>query len=455
VLRPEGSLFVNLGDKYSSFTGPNWGHGRNIGGGRRGQPRVPAGGPKAAPSLIGVPNKSLIGLPWRYALSCMGATPALADPAVVKILLRDVALGVITLAEAEQLADDLAAYPASGLRLILRAEIIWAKLAGAPESAGDRAHRGHEQMFHFVKQQRYFAAGHDIREPHTMRPQRRPRGHKTRQPLGMLPAQTYSTSQRDQPGVDGHPLGKLPGSVWQIAPAAPLRVPERIGHARCCGGRKRPGCEDGLDHHATFPPALARKVILGWSPPGICTECGTGRFPVTAAEPVRLRRRGRAGRATRNPEPGCDIDEDAAAPRPGRSAIIGNACDCTPYTDHAGYGQRDQSLTRRGSGKPGWHPDDHGPMPATGPWREYHVQDWTPPPTRPAVVLDPFAGTGTTPLVAAALGRVGIGGDRSADYCHLARWRTTDPGEIARALGLPRPPTQSAGQAALFDLVAR
>ena len=36
-----------------------------------------------------------------------------------------------------------------------------------------------------------------------------------------------------------HPLGKLPGSVWEI-PSLPLNVPERIEHGQCCGGRKRP-----------------------------------------------------------------------------------------------------------------------------------------------------------------------------------------------------------------------
>src|SRR5690606_9937342 len=46
-------------------------------------------------------------------------------------------------------------------------------------------------------------------------------------------------------------------------------------------------------------------------------------------------------------------------------------------------------------------------------------------PTRPAVVLDPFGGTGTTALVAHALGRHGISVDRSADYCRLAQWRTS------------------------------
>jgi hypothetical protein len=44
-------------------------------------------------------------------------------------------------------------------------------------------------------------------------------------------------------------------------------------------------------------------------------------------------------------------------------------------------------------------------------------------PTRPAVVLDPFIGTGTTLLTARALGRAGHGVDLSKDYLRLAQWR--------------------------------
>lgn len=57
----------------------------------------------------------------------------------------------------------------------------------------------------------------------------------------------------------------------------------------------------------------------------------------------------------------------------------------------------------------------------------------------PSVVLDPFGGTGTTALVASVLGRVGISVDLSLDYCRIARWRTSDPGERARVIGAPKP----------------
>ena len=75
------------------------------------------------------------------------------------------------------------------------------------------------------------------------------------------------------------------------------------------------------------------------------------------------------------------------------------------------------------------------------------ILGWSPP---GGVVVDPFGGTGTTALVADVLGRTGITIDRSADYCRLARWRTSDPAERARAFQVPKPPPVPEGQGLLF-----
>jgi hypothetical protein len=201
-----------------------------------------------------------------------------------------------------------------------------------------------------------------------------------------------------------NPLGKLPGSVWEI-PSAPLVVPDRVAHARCCGGRKRPGCTDGLDHFAAFPPELPRRIILGWSPSGICTECGEGRRPQVLRE-IGPDHQGRVGTL-----------------HGGDRARLGHATerkmlDGLSLRTITGYACACQGASA---------------------------------PARPAVVVDPFGGTGTTALVADVLGRTGITIDRSLDYCRLARWRTTDPAERARALGVPKPPPVPEGQASLFD----
>ena len=53
-------------------------------------------------------------------------------------------------------------------------------------------------------------------------------------------------------------------------------------------------------------------------------------------------------------------------------------------------------------------------------------------PTRPALVVDPFGGTGTVAGVAATLGRFGISNDLSADYNRLAIWRITESGHFGK-----------------------
>lgn len=436
VLKPGGSIFVNLGDKYSTYTGANWGNGRSLDG-YRGQEKVPHGGPVNAPEVHGVPFKSLMCLPWRYALGCTGTGSSLDSADVVKLLLRDVALGVCALAEAEQITDDLAVTPSPGLGLILRAEIIWSKPNAMPESASDRVRRAHEQVFHFVKDGRgYYSAIDEIRRPSSYsRPSDYVRG--TRGAPDGTPPRLFAAA--------ANPLGGLPGSVWEIA-SQPLAVPKHLG----------------LEHFAAFPMELPRRIILGWSPSQICTECGEGRRPVTDKSAGYLRSRDNRGTWSAGSlgMKGRDLLDRTRAHAAGvQVAITGYACSCTPYTDHperrgkdfhAGTDRAAQGMNDGNGGERYRRYAEELASPR-GPVREYDFASWQPAPTRPAVVLDPFGGTGTSALVADVLGRTGITIDRSADYCRLARWRTTDPGERARALGVPKPPPVPDGQGSLFD----
>jgi hypothetical protein len=398
VLKPSGSIFVNLGDKYSTYTGANWGNGRSLDG-HRGAEKVPHGGPVNAPKVFGIPYKSLMLLPQRYALGCV---------------------------------DDLG--------LILRAEIIWSKPNGMPESVTDRVRRSHEQVFHLVKEARdYFAGVDEIREPHDtagVKPGRRHGGAA----FGVDKAGRGGDGTRH---LDGNPLGKLPGSVWEIA-SQPLAVPAHLG----------------ADHYAAFPMELPRRIILGWSPSGICTKCGEGRRPVTVEGDHEQAGHGGAevGDAKRQtwiPRPSAASTLRTIAPR----AIAGHACACTPYADHPErrgkdfHAKTDRARQGMNDGNGGERYRRYVEELANprGPVREYDFNSWTPAPTRPAIVLDPFGGTGTTALVADILGRTGVTIDRSADYCRIAQWRTSDPAERARALGVPKPPPVIDGQCSLFD----
>lgn len=68
-------------------------------------------------------------------------------------------------------------------------------------------------------------------------------------------------------------------------------------------------------------------------------------------------------------------------------------------------------------------------------------------------MLDPFGGTGTTAMVAKALGRHGISVDMSADYCRLAEWRTNDRNQLAKVLGIEKVSTPHEDEQSLFDLL--
>lgn len=268
VLKPEGSIFVVLGDKYSDRADGGPSSARTYR-----EDRAEAL-PPGRSSTAAAPRRSRLLLPERYRIACVDR-----------------------------------------LGLIVRAVIIWHKPTAMPESVTNRVRTVHEDVVHLVKQERYFAALDEIREP--LRAPRRKAGAKA---FGARNTCLTRTATGDYEGQN--PRGAVPGSVWEIA-TQPLRVPEHLG----------------VDHFAVFPPALVRRIVLGWSPAG-----GT--------------------------------------------------------------------------------------------------------------VLDPFGGTGTTALVADVLGRRGVTVDRSADYCRIAAWRTTDRGERARALGLPKPPPEPEGMSALFDLEA-
>ena len=381
VLKPSGSLFVNLGDKYSGA-----GRGNNdsdtlnntvemrtarLNGSNRRQ--------HVGKGII--PAKSLMGLPWRYALACIDQ-----------------------------------------LGLILRAEIIWAKPNGLPESVTDRVRRSHEQWFHFTLQPRYYSAVDEIREPHTYAANGAVFGGK--KAIGASELVGASARRQGINTYDGlNPLGKLPGSVWTI-PSEPLTVPAELG----------------VDHFAAFPLEWPRRIIQGWCPAEVCTVCGEGRRPVHESDKYLHRPSGAA--AIGKPMWNGAERHDANGHGNLRSVhrITGYVCACTPHTDQPverpGRAYVDHAL----DAEQGRHGANSGGSNITV--REtvkvYDFEGWTPAPTTPGVVLDPFGGTGTTALAAKALGRDAIHVDLSADYNRIARWRTTDRDQLAKAMQVTR-----------------
>jgi DNA modification methylase len=121
----------------------------------------------------------------------------------------------------------------------LKAENIWEKINGLPDGrVSDRTTTVHEHVLLLSRSGDCYFDQDAVREPHRQRPQRRPHGKAPVRRPGQ-PAQTFSQSRRNEPGVDGNPQGKNLTSVWRIATEP----------------------SDGL-HAAPMPCALARRCIL-------------------------------------------------------------------------------------------------------------------------------------------------------------------------------------------------
>jgi site-specific DNA-methyltransferase (adenine-specific) len=163
---------------------------------------------------------------------------------------------------------------------LVRNKVIWAKTNPMPSSIRDRLSLTWEVLYLLVRSPHYYFDLDAIREPHTTTSAK-----SATEPLGKRPewagplAGSQDGLRRARlAGVPGHPLGKNPGDVWQVA-------------TRGFKGA----------HFATFPPELIRRPILATCPALVCSDCGRPWGPATA------RGNGPAG-------PSCGL---AVSPRPG------------------------------------------------------------------------------------------------------------------------------------------
>lgn len=233
ALAADGTLWVNVGDSYSSASGgaPTSGNVDTNGGTRLRRPRA----------QDFVPPKNLLGIPWRLAFA---------------------------------LQDD---------GWILRNDIIWAKPNGMPESITDRLSTKHEHLFLLAKSRRYYFALDALREPVKYplgSPQTLWNNSGSKEPD--RPGQSSRQKRPDRPGKGGGtnlaPTGRQhltpdvnggrnPGDVWTV-PTVPF-----------------PGA-----HFACMPPELARRAVLaGCKPGGVVLDpfSGSGTTGMVAIESLR------------------------------------------------------------------------------------------------------------------------------------------------------------------------
>lgn len=397
VLKPTGSLWLNYGD---TTAGKGMGAGADLA----------ASSPKQATnrgSMEANPSDA-VGSPWLRDPTEPHAKHLLGLPFRLRFALND-----------EQ-------------GWISRSDIVWWRRATMPLSMKDRVTPKHEMLFHLVKRPRYFFDLDAIRTPFRQAGRVNARGFRD---AGLLPGTMLGSgdspnagrarldntweARRGQGRPKGTAEGQKPDSVAR--PYKPFNVRERDvergvalekwgpdGHA----GRLVDASEDDKTardvarheegwnanallganpgnvwpdlpedvwdvppepfagaHFATFPSELPRRCILASCPERVCVVCGAP-WRRTYSEPVLVGVRGR--------------------PRAESDRVGGDA-----------YGG--EGLVGTGSAvrqAKGWAPPScgHG---------EGH---------RPGVVLDPFAGAGTTLLAAAREGRAWVGIELNPRY---------------------------------------
>ena len=202
VLTDDGTLWLNIGDSYSSGSRTTYADTGMAAG------RIVA---KRTPSQM--PDKNLLGIPWRVAFS---------------------------------LQDD---------GWILRNDIIWNKTNARPESATDRLSNRHEHLFMFSKSPRYWFDLDPIREDQSPASIARAGRANMRVKEGWAdayhgnpPKGLARQSERDTS------IGRNPGDVWTIA-------------TQPFAGA----------HFAVMPPELARRaVVAGCKPGGVVLDPFSG-----------------------------------------------------------------------------------------------------------------------------------------------------------------------------------
>ena len=320
ILKPEGTLWLNLGDSYASGKSRYSTKEQSIVGGERNDAKLgdlQNGKRACVKSHPVLKDKDLVGVPWRVAFALQEAG------------------------------------------WWLRQDIIWAKPNCMPESVKDRCTKNHEYMFLLTKSHKYYFDNEAIKENTVKKADKR------------QSAFTYADNEEWAKDKDASRISKAKGiaeartknyakrnkrSVWWISPKP---FPEA--------------------HFAVFPIELIEPCILaGTSAYGCCSKCGSAWERIISKPKL-------------------------------------------PKVD-------DSEIDRYGTGKAGVH-RKVGQKYAD--WRVNNpdiTTGWKPTcecnaDVVPAVVFDPFGGSGTTAIAAIKHGRNATLTELSEEYVALARRR--------------------------------
>jgi len=289
---------------------------------------------------------------------------------------------------------------------VVRSDAVWAKPNPMPHPVKDRFNEHKEFLFHLTPEPDYWFDLDAIREPHkeaslNSDPSRfsssGEQGH----------AMPQEDGSRESVGVDAddalHPNGKNPGDVLEVT-VKPF-----------------PGA-----HFAVYPPELCEKPIKSSAPEQVCAACGAPYERVTQSTPLWERDastidRPQAKQALKRFR---DSDLDVEHLEAIRAVGFGDG-------DHGDASQgsmdrvnrRQRYLAREAKDVLGGYFREF----VTSPSREHlswtQACDCETNRTEAGIVLDPFAGAGTTCLVAKDHGRRFVGIELNPEYVAMAQKR--------------------------------
>ncbi len=424
VLREDGTLWLNLGDSYAAnrtYQVPD-----KLTTNRDNMEGLPSRCPN------GLKPKDLVGIPWMTAF----------------------------------------ALRADGW--YLRQDIIWEKPNPMPESVTDRCTKSHEYIFLLAKSQQYFydataileQANYDGRKDTMMKGAKKyPNGFV---PSGANPNTMHVEGHERWSKTIGRTEKKMAGTGYGGDGSG---LHEHSGYFDGDGNPRFHQFEDGIParnkrsvwtvathpfagaHFATFPEKLITPMILaGTSQYGACAQCGSPWERMTETVPIP-----RNDNRTHSTEKQRQGKTPAPEPVSGEnsSPIVKTVgwqptCECLgkrvrktvtipPRMSAESVGEwgADSNGEYNGEGTKDYdsakaqNPSDVKRRIIENATKERQKTIWVyesdipldKHPAVPCVVLDPFAGAGTSLLVAKKFGRHSIGVELNRDYCKIAKNR--------------------------------
>lgn len=394
VLRSDGTCWINIGDSYARPASRTRAQG--LAGGKHGYVDRPD--PVADIDLV---DGNIIGVPWMLALAlrddgwiCRGEVvwhkPSPMPEALngwrwerCRRKVRSATVGREgrrggvhhghSIAVKRQ-GDSLAG-PKIGESSTFAPSAIWEPCPGCRKCertdglvlrrAGWRPTRAHEYILQLAKGADYYSDAQAVAEPvsggaHLLVGGRHPKSAAAGS--GVRENESFSSAVRELVAE------RNPRSVWTIQSLPFSATREGLGET---------------EHYATFPPSLPERCIrASTSERGVCANCGAPWARVLGERVTA------AGIASGNAQ-----------------RLIADGTDGARVADHRGSGV---PWSPTASTTIGWRPTCKCPVGGGN---------------RAAVVLDPFAGSGTTGMVALRHGRSFIGVDLSPRYVELANRR--------------------------------